>query len=305
MAPAVAILALAVTAAAPASAQSNATQDTIGALGNLFGALAQAGAKAKAQKSWAQINPQVAQCVNIAFSGKKITVDQLVAAGLTPEDQRVAPLITFCNAVLTTELKTNFSCTTPNAQGQQVPTMCSEIYARDENGGFTQLTQEDFIRAVGASEKATVATLETTEANAARLQIERQQAEAARQRFLASPEGKRQAAAEAARIRLAEAARQRAAIAEAARAKQARIQAAKAAASAPAYRPPSRPAPRPQSTTKSYIARYECWLEGFDNPIKESRYFSAESDLKAMNEARAAAKNYWPKRCDIVSLDES
>lgn len=101
---------------APVAAQSNRTQDGIGALGNLFGALAQAGAKSKAQKGWVQVGEQVRACVNTTLSSKNITVDQLIAAGIAPGDQRVAPLVTSCNQIMSAQLQTNIPCNVTNSK---------------------------------------------------------------------------------------------------------------------------------------------------------------------------------------------
>lgn len=200
-------------------AQSSKAQDGLAPLGELLGSIAQASAKAKAKKKWAAMDPQVNACVGNMFSAKNVTLDQIIDAGLAPNHQTISPVVNFCQVVLTTELKANFSCMTPNSRGEQVPTVCSEVYARDENGGFTRLTRDEFIRGAGAGEKVLVATLENIDANAARLQEEKRQAAADRERFLASPEGKKQAAAEALRASQEQASRRRIEAAEIARAK--------------------------------------------------------------------------------------
>lgn len=211
-----AAFALLAFAAMPAKAQENSPQNTIGAIGNLFGALAQAGAKANAERAWAKVNPQITQCANTMLSGKNVTVDQLIAAGLGPNDQRIAPIINACNAVLTAQLRTNFPCSVTNSKGQQVTTTCNESFAKEVDGSLVALSIDDVILAAGNGEKITAANFETVEAQQVRLAEEQRQAQAERQAFLASPEGKRQVAAEAARARQAELARKQAAAARAA-----------------------------------------------------------------------------------------
>lgn len=176
---------LIITAAVPAAAQSNSTQDTIGALGNLFGALAQAGAKSKALKQWQAQDARVIQCINTMYSSKNITADSFVASGVGPNDQRVAPVIAICKTVMTAEPKTNFPCNVTNGRGQQVSSSCSESYAVSRNGSLVPVSRDDFLRAAGSGEEVQVANFETTEASSARLQAEQQQAAAEKQRFLA------------------------------------------------------------------------------------------------------------------------
>lgn len=161
------------TSSMPVAAQSNKAGDTIGALGNLFGALAQAGAKSKAQKGWAQTNEQVRACVNTTLSSKKIAVDQLIAAGISPTDARVSPLVTSCNQIMSAQLQTNIACNVTNSKGQQVQSLCNQVFAKDVNGQLTEVSRDDFLRAAGAGEKVQVAILETSAANAARLEGER------------------------------------------------------------------------------------------------------------------------------------
>ena len=185
----------------PVSAQSNQTQEAIGTLGNLFGALAQAGAKSKAKKGWAKISEPVKACVNMTLASRNLTVDQIVAAGVTPTNQQVAPLITFCDQILVAQLQTNVACNVSNSKGQQVVSTCNQVFAKDENGTITEISRDDFIRAAGNGEKVQIGIFETSVANAARLNEERRLAEAERQAFLDSPEGKRQAAATAARAK--------------------------------------------------------------------------------------------------------
>ena len=116
-----------------AYAQSRQAQDTAGAIGNLFGALAKAGAKSKAQKGWAQISEPVKACLNITLESKKLTVEQLLAAGISPSDERVSPLVTSCNQIMAAQLQTNIPCNVTNSKGQQVQSICNQVFAKDEN----------------------------------------------------------------------------------------------------------------------------------------------------------------------------
>lgn len=203
------------TSATSAGAQSNQTENTINALGNLFGALAQAGAKANAKKKWGQVTPEVKQCLNLMLTSKNVSVDQFADAGIAPDDQRVAPAINACNQYLTTPLKTDFPCTVTNSKGEQVTTTCNESYAKEVDGALVPISGEDMLIAAGGGQKVVAGNFETTvaqkarlaqeewasaeaqRAEAARLAGERREEEAQRAAFLASPEGKRQAATEA------------------------------------------------------------------------------------------------------------
>lgn len=194
-----------VAATTPSLAQSTSNQSGLGGIANLIGSLAQAGARSKAQKAWMQASEPIRACVNTALAPKNVTIDQLIAAGIAPADARAAPLVTFCNQVMAAQLKTNIACNVTNSKGQQVASTCNQVFAKDENGSVSEITRDEFIQRAASSQKVQIAILETSVANAARLQTEQRQAEAERQRFLASPEGKRQLAAEAERLRKAEA----------------------------------------------------------------------------------------------------
>ncbi len=169
-----------------ASAQSRQAQDTAGAIGNLFGALAKAGAKSKAQKGWAQISEPVKACLNITLESKKLTVEQLLAAGISPSDERISPLVTSCNQIMAAQLQTNIPCNVTNSKGQQVQSICNQVFAKDENGQIFEVSRDDFLRAAGNGEKVQIAVLELSSANSARLAEERRLAEAEKSRIAAA-----------------------------------------------------------------------------------------------------------------------
>ena len=203
---------LAVGGSQTAYAQSNNTANTVGGIVGLFAGIAQAGAKADAQKKWMQVAEPVRACVNVAYSSKGVTLDQIYNEGIAPSDQRIAPVINFCNATMTRQLRQNFACNVQNSKGQQVTSICSEGFARPVNGSLTAASTEDYITAAMNGEKVQIAAIETGAGRTARERAERAQqeelarkAEAERQAFLNSPEGKRQIAAEAAQAKREEA----------------------------------------------------------------------------------------------------
>lgn len=201
-------------------AQTNSGENAVRGILGLFGTIAQEAAKSNARKKWDQTSPDIKQCVNTMFATKNVNVDQIIAAGISPTDQRIAPVVTLCQTVMTAKLRTDFACDVTNTKGQQVQTTCTQSFAKAVNGSLVPVTRDDFLRAAANGEKVEVGNFETTAAQNTRLAEERRlaeverrareaQAEAERQRFLASPEGKRQVAAEAARARQAAAARQK------------------------------------------------------------------------------------------------
>lgn len=219
-------LALSVTTASFAQFQRNQTrqnQQSANPLGDLIGMIANASAKSKAKKGWAQVAPEIQQCVNTMFASKNINVDQIIAAGMSPTNKDIAPIIELCQTVMTAQLKTNFACNVANAKGQQVATTCVQSYAKAVNGKLAAISRDDFLRAAANDEKVTIADFETVAAQNARLAEERRLAQEAaakeeaarlerltreeaarkeqeirvaeeRRRFAASPEGKRRAA---------------------------------------------------------------------------------------------------------------
>lgn len=222
---AVSVATLSLSLATASFAQSRQNQQGANALGDLIGSIAQASAKSKAKKGWAQVAPEIQQCVNKFFESKNINVEQIIAAGLSPTHEKMAPIITMCQAVMATQLKADFPCKVPNSKGEQVATTCVQSYSKAVNGKWVPVSRDDFLRAAGNNEQVNVADFETVAAQTARLAEEKRlaqeaaaKAEAARikqleeqRRFAASPEGKRQAAQQAAQ----RAARERRELAEA------------------------------------------------------------------------------------------
>lgn len=165
---------LSMSLATASFAQSRQNQQGANALGNLIGMIANASAKSKAKKGWAQIAPEIQQCVNTMFSSKNVNVDQIIAAGMSPTAKDIAPVIELCQTVMTAQLKTDFSCNVPNSKGVQVPTTCVQSYAKAMNGKWAPVSRDDFLRAVGNDEQVNVGDFETTVAQNARLSQERQ-----------------------------------------------------------------------------------------------------------------------------------
>lgn len=176
----VAVIALAITSGTPTMAQSNSSQSAVGA-----------SAQERASKQWRAQDAQIIQCINTIYAAKNITADSFVAAGVGPTDQRVAPVITLCKAVMTAQPKVNFPCNVTNSSGQQVESTCSESYAVSRNGSLVAVSRDDFLRAAGDGEQVQVANFETVAAQNARLAGGRQQSEAERDQYWASPEGMR------------------------------------------------------------------------------------------------------------------
>lgn len=218
-------LALSVTTASFAQFQRNQArqnQQSSNPLGDLIGMIANASAKSKAKKGWAQVAPEIQQCVNTMFASQNVKVEQFIAAGMSPTDANMAPIIELCQTVMTAQLKTNFTCNVADAKGQQVPTTCVQSFAKAVNGKWVPVSRDDFLRAAANDEKVNIADFETQAAQNARLAEEKRLAQEAaakeeaarkaqeeeRRRFAASPEGKRQAAEQAARQQKAEMKRQ-------------------------------------------------------------------------------------------------
>lgn len=217
-------LALSATTASFAQFQQNRPrqyQQSENPLGDLIGMIGRASAKSKAKKRWAQVGPEIQQCVNTYLESRKITVQQMIAEGLSPDHEKVTPIVTMCQSVMATQLKENFACNITNSKSVQVATTCVQSYAKAVNGKWAPISRDDFLRAGSNNEQVTIADFETVAAQTARLAEEKRLAqevaakaeaarverlareEEARRQFAASPEGKRLAAEQAARERLA------------------------------------------------------------------------------------------------------
>ncbi len=217
---------LATSALYPAVAQSRQYGQQTSPIADLIGMIANASAKSNAKKKWAKVSPEIQQCVNTFSESKNINVDQIIAAGISPTHEKILPIVTMCQTVMSAQLKSDFPCTVTNAKGQQVPTTCVQSYVKAVRGAWVPVSRDDFLRAGSNNETVNVADFETTVAQNSRLADEKRLAQEAaakaealraerlareqeeRRRFAASPEGKRQAAEQAARERKAEMTRQ-------------------------------------------------------------------------------------------------
>jgi hypothetical protein len=233
-------LALSVPSPSVAQSRNNAQPDN--PIGNFIGAIARASAKSNAKKKWSKVAPEIQQCVNTYLETRKITVDQIIAEGLSPTHEKVVPIVEMCQSVTTAQLQVNYPCNIANAKGQQVPTTCMQSHAKAVNGEWVPISRDDFLRAASNNETVSITDFETQAAQDARLaeekrlaqeaaakaEVERQERlareeaaraerlareEAARKaqeireaeerrRFAASPEGKRRAAEAAAAANL-------------------------------------------------------------------------------------------------------
>lgn len=131
--------------------------------------------------------------MNTFIESKNLNVDALIAVGMSPSHEQIAPIVTMCQSVITTPLKANFPCNVANAEGQQVPTTCVQSYAKAVNGKWVPASRDDFLRAAANNESVNIADFETQAAQNVRLAEAAAKEEEGRRRFAVSPEGKRQA----------------------------------------------------------------------------------------------------------------
>lgn len=117
-------------------------------------------AKSDAEKKWAEVGPQIRQCVNTMFSTKNINVDQISDSGMSPTDKNIAPVIELCQTVTTAQLKANYPCKVTNSKGEQVSTTCSQSYAKAVNGKWVPISRDDFLRAVSKGEQVNIGDFE-------------------------------------------------------------------------------------------------------------------------------------------------
>lgn len=178
-----AALAAATLGATPAAAQTNGTAN---AVAGLFGALIQGAQQSAARKSWQAVTPEARSCVDTAISGKGLTVDQLVQAGIKPDDARVARITNFCQAVMARQLREDFPCQANDDSGQAVQTRCAEVFAERTGGRLRPVDRDTFIRLAASGGTVEVATTEMPAARDARLAAAREARAQAQQQAEAS-----------------------------------------------------------------------------------------------------------------------
>ena len=151
------------------------------------------------QKTWVTVPPDVKTCLGFALARNNLTVDGLISSGVSARDPRLGSVMNSCNIIANRQLRINVPCQISDERMGQVSTVCSEYYAQNSNGTIITISRDDFIRisSSGAS-GISVILRETPEGKVARLEQARLKAEADRQNYLNSPEGRQQAALEAA-----------------------------------------------------------------------------------------------------------
>jgi hypothetical protein len=109
-------------------------------------------------KSWNDVSAPVKSCINTAYSKENVTVDQMVAVNIAPDDQRILPTISYCIQTMAIELKKDFSCKVQDTQGQITQSTCQQNFAKIVNGVPTAISRDDAIKSSFRGEKVQVST---------------------------------------------------------------------------------------------------------------------------------------------------
>lgn len=118
--------------------------------------------------SWNDVSAPVKTCVNTAFSEENVTLDQIIAANITPNDQRTSAIVRYCIQTMAIELKKDFPCKVRDAQGQITESTCQQNFAKIVNGVPTSISRDDAIKASVRGEKVQVSTFQTPRESKAR-----------------------------------------------------------------------------------------------------------------------------------------
>jgi hypothetical protein len=152
------------------SSQSTLGQDQQ-AIMNLFGAIMGQAIQQALRAEWARVPPDQMFCINLGLSKQGASLQQLISAGVPPNDPRLSGLRATCNRIAGSQLRQDVSCPIQGPSGEFI-SWCNEDFAQKaSDGSITRLNREDAIQ-MALSDQGTITSLfERGDAKVRRMQM--------------------------------------------------------------------------------------------------------------------------------------
>jgi hypothetical protein len=120
--------------------------------------------EASTAKEWKKLPPKVLKCFRLAAEHENVTLEQIIASGLKPSDQRLAPTMQVCQQYAK-EMRNGFDCTLTDPNGNSVRTLCREYYVDTQQ---REITADDALQLSLSGQSVQIMNVETPEGLAAR-----------------------------------------------------------------------------------------------------------------------------------------
>ena len=138
---------------------------------NLFGGLIGQAIQQSLRAEWAKIPPDQMSCINLGLSRQGESLQQLISAGVPPNDPRISGLRATCDRIAGSQLKQQISCPVDGPAGQFV-SWCDEDFAQEAGDGTVRrLGRPDAIRLAFSDQGVTTSLFERADAQTRRMQM--------------------------------------------------------------------------------------------------------------------------------------
>jgi hypothetical protein len=156
---------LGATTSAPVAAQDQR------AIINLFGGLIGQAIQQSLRAEWAKFPPDQMSCINFGLSRQGASLQQLISAGVPPDDPRLSGPRATCDRIAGTQLKQQVSCPIEGPAGQFV-SWCDEDFAQaTSDGTAARLGRQDVIRLAFSDQGVSTSLFERADARTRRMQM--------------------------------------------------------------------------------------------------------------------------------------
>ena len=138
---------------------------------NLFGGLIGQAIQQSLRADWAKLPPDQVSCINFGLSRQGASLQQLISAGVPPDDPRLSGLRATCDRIAGTQLKQQVSCPIEGPAGQFV-SWCDEDFAQaSSDGAVARLGRQDAIRLAFSDQGVSTSLFERADARTRRMQM--------------------------------------------------------------------------------------------------------------------------------------
>ena len=149
---------------------SAASADDQQAILNLFGEFMGQAIQQSLRAEWAKVPPDQMFCINLGLSKQGASLQQLISAGVAPNDPRLSGLRATCNRISGGQLRQNVSCPIQVSDGE-FTSWCNEDFAqKTTDGTITRLNRQDAVQMAFSDAGVITSLFERGDARTRRMQ---------------------------------------------------------------------------------------------------------------------------------------
>ena len=151
------------------SGNQASAQDAAG-IANLFGGLIGAAITEQNRAAWSQLPPADRTCIASGLQQQGASLRQVIAAGIPPNDQRIASIQQTCSAISSRQLKQNVECAISTDEGE-FTSWCDEDFAAHPGGQKVRSDRAEALKAAFSNQPISTDLFERPDAAARRQQM--------------------------------------------------------------------------------------------------------------------------------------